>query len=681
MNSFEHAYSTPNSGSTRRYLTAIILIFAGLTLAIYSNAFFSPFVFDDLPFIYSDPNIRMTELSWEGIQKAALEGHPKHRWLPNISFALNYWAGQYQVPGYHAVNLFIHLFTGILLFFFFKTTLGANQNRDTQEGLLIAFFASLIWLVHPVNTQAVTYVCQRMTSLVALFYILAMLLYVKGRIAMRKSPLSQLKPALLFAGCALFGISAAISKENAGALPLFILLYEWFFFQDLKNILTPKRIAGVLIAAILFGAVAIAYLGENPLSRILASYARREFDLPQRVMTEFRVVVYYISLLFFPSSRRLTLEHDYPLSDGLADPATTGLALAAIIGAVAAAIFSAKKHRLLSFCILWFFGNLVIESSVIGIEIIFEHRNYLPAMMVSLFAVVLVFRHIKARPVAIGLLCGITAIASIWTFQRNAAWQTELSFYQDCVDKAPDKFRPRINLATALAFFGKTDAALAHLSMLLKKYPDSLTAYNTLGNIFVRQDRICEAIEAYLKGLRIHPNGRRSLSTDAASLHFNLAGLLLSRGLTDEAVYHYQESLRLNPNNAETHALLGRVLMQQENFAQAKTCFKKALYLDPKLETAAKNLNLLKKLKKNSDLDSKTQPLETISPAPENTDLYVMLGNFYQDQKKFKPAINAYRKALLINPEHAQARYNLSLCLGQRGQKIEVRRQKSGVRR
>jgi len=603
----------------------------------------------------------MTRLTADRITEAALKGKPRHRLLPNISFAVNYYLGRYNVPGYHLVNILIHLIVGILLFFFIKTTLKILPGRTgiSKNSILIPFFAALLWLVHPVNTEAVTYVCQRMTSMAAMFYILAMLLYVKGRLSIRSRKKS--KPAMFFVGCTISGLCAVASKENAATLPLFILLYEWFFFQDLKNIWTKKRIAWGLIAMVLFSIIALAYLGENPVNRIMAGYTRRDFTLPQRVMTEFRVVIYYISLFLFPFPGRLTLEHDYPLSHSLIDPWTTILSLAAIICLLGLAIKMAKKDRLVSFCILWFFGNLVIESSVIGIEIIFEHRNYLPYMMFCLLFVLMVFRLVKNRPVAIGLLCAITATASVWTFERNTCWQNELTFYQDCVNKAPGKLRPLNNLATTLAMQGRLKAAIPLFLKILETDPEYIKAYNSLGNILVRQNKIEKALNYYIKALMIPPDKVSYNITDLASVHFNLASVLLSRQMADEAVYHYKEGLKLDPNNAEAHFLIGKALMEQKKFAEAARQFKKALRLNPGLEDAEKNMKHLEKIKDKFSGRKRKPPLKTII-YPVNAALHFRLGTLYQNQKKYDMAINEYKKALLINSKDTLALHNLKAC-------------------
>ena len=263
----------------RSIYTAVgLFIIMAAGILTYSNTFDSPLVFDDEFFIINDTAVHMTDLSGDAIKTAAVDGRPRHRLMPNISFALNYYFGRLSPFGYHLVNLIIHLLSGIFLFFFIKNSFYIDpQNKQESHPELIAFFAALIWIVQPVGTQSVTYICQRMASMVALFYILSLLFYVKGRMAMRQTPSEWLKPCLFFSGGFLAAVCAFATKENAGTLPLVILLYEWFFFQDLKLKWSRRQTLWIAFFVIVFAGVVFWYMGENPLVRILNSYKRRDF--------------------------------------------------------------------------------------------------------------------------------------------------------------------------------------------------------------------------------------------------------------------------------------------------------------------------------------------------------------------------------------------------------------------
>jgi len=291
----------------------------------------------------------------------------------------------------------------------------------------------------------------------------------------------------------------------AATLPLFIFLYEWYFFQDLSKTWLRRSapyLGGILILLVL---VAFIYLGGHPLERILIGYEDRDFTLTQRLLTESRVVFFYISLLIFPYYSRLNLDHTFALSNSLIDPITTLVSVAVILGLIWLAIFLAKKERLISFSILWFFGNLAIESSVIPVEIIYEHRAYLPSMLVSMMVVVLTYRYAKPRWCRVGALCAMVIVLTFWSYERNSVWGDEVTLWADCIKKSPLKARPHNNLGNALARQGELNKAIAHYLEALKIAPDFAVAHNNLGLALAQQGRFEEAIYHYYEALEIRP--------------------------------------------------------------------------------------------------------------------------------------------------------------------------------
>jgi hypothetical protein len=186
----------------------VLLVFVVLGFLIYSNTLDVPFHFDDESNIVENPNIRLTGFSLKDITGACFKSVCPNRPVANLSFALNYYFHKYDVTGYHVINIVIHIITGILLYFFIKTTLCIPSLRSRYKSpTSIALFAALIWLVHPVQTQSVTYIVQRMNSMAAMFYILSFLLYAKALLVKDKD-----RTWPLFAGCVLAGSLALGSK-------------------------------------------------------------------------------------------------------------------------------------------------------------------------------------------------------------------------------------------------------------------------------------------------------------------------------------------------------------------------------------------------------------------------------------------------------------------------------------
>jgi Tfp pilus assembly protein PilF len=556
----------------------LCLLFGVIVFLLYSNTFQSPYIFDDWYHIEANRHIRLTSLSWDGIRQAAFDS-PLNRPVAYITLGLNYYFHGYELFGYHLVNIIVHLGAAIFLYMFLQATLSLQQARQKiNYSDWLPLTAALIWLVHPVQVQSVTYIIQRMNSLAAMFYILSMLLYARGRLAKGRGG-----KAFLFTGSICSGILALGSKEIAATLPLFILLYEWFFFQDLSFVWLQKKILPILGVGLLLIFVIILFLGLHPFSYIANTYGIRDFTLIQRVFTEFRVVLFYISLLLFPYPGRLNIDHEFQLSFSLFDPSITIMSMGLLLGLFGLATFLARKERLISFCILWFLGNLVIESSVIGLEIIFEHRTYLPAMLAIFAAVLLGSRLLPRKWPQISLALLIIVLLSIWTFQRNMTWQDEVTLRRDAVAKSPTKARALAILANALERNHEyVDAAYYYRKTLSLAPRNAAQIHYNLGNVLVAQKKYTEAVQHFSKAV--------ALSPDEVPMRLNLAIALSLQGNDIAASKELQELIRRHPREPRAHNNLGLLLMKQGKTKEAVFHFTKALALKPNFKQARLNL-------------------------------------------------------------------------------------------
>jgi tetratricopeptide (TPR) repeat protein len=570
--------------------TSLAALTIFLVFLIYSSNLDGPFVFDDGSNIKNNAAIRLTTLSWSDLKKAATNSPLSNRPLAYISFALNYYFHGYRTVGYRTVNILIHMLAGLFLFLFIKTTLRLPTMRSRYgNSNWLPYVAALIWLVHPLHTQSVSYIVQRMNSMSSMLYILSMLCYTRARLGQ-----SATVKWLLAAACILSGLLAFGTKETASTLPLFILLYEWFFFQDLSPKWLIRHLPFFIGLLILFLGVAMIYLDGHPFEKILSRYATRDFTPLQRVLTEFRVVILYLSLLLYPHPNRLNLDYDFPLSHSLVEPATTLLALMAIVGLLGWSIGLAKKDRLISFCILWYFGNLAIESSIIGLELVFEHRTYLPSMMIILMAVILVDRYLRFKVLKIAIICAITLVFSAWTYERNATWSNAVALWSDVVKKAPQKVRPHNNLGNALKRQGKIEEAIEEFNRALQINPGYAKAHNNLGTALAAQGKTDAAIKHFGFALYIDPN--------YAAAHSNIGVALASRDELEKAIVHFKAALRLKPDYAKVHSNLGAALVRQGKLHEALAHFQTALRLKPDDVQTYKNLQIcLKLIKQNKN--------------------------------------------------------------------------------
>lgn len=431
---------------------------------VYAKTLSGGFVFDDWSLILHNPDIRLTDFGWTGVANILTDLRP----VSTLTFAFNHMAHAYDYAGYHIVNIGVHIITGILLFFFTKTTLGLPSLDASygQHKQALAYAVCLLWLFNPVNTQSVSYIVQRQNSMAAMFCLGAMLFYAHGRLAKKKAATLLLMVGGLASGALAFG-----SKENAFALPAFILIYEWFFFQNA----TSRWFIRFCLAAMGGAAAVAAFLyfflpGMLPLGIINDGYDIYAFTMEQRLLTELRVLVYYITLIFFPHPSRLNIDIDFPYSSSWMDPPTTLVSFFLIAGLLALAVALARKKPLLSFCVLWFFGSLLMESSVVPLDIIFEHRLYLPSMSVILMAVLLCHRYIPGQKIKVGVFCVILSVFSIWTCERNGVWaESPMSIYKDSAAKSPEKARPFYNVGCEYAKLNRPKEAVLWLKRSVGK--------------------------------------------------------------------------------------------------------------------------------------------------------------------------------------------------------------------
>ena len=346
-----------------RHLIAIGLI-VGVALVAYSNTFHVPFHFDDRPNITENPNVQIKVFSWENIGRLIKNTYKESiRVFSYFTLALNYYFGGFNVFGYHLVNFFVHIASGIFLYWFLLLTLNLPSLKE-KYGIIsykVALFSSLIFISHPIQTQSVTYIVQRMASMAGMFYLLSLVLYIKGRLS------TGWPRVFYFAGTALSYLLGVFSKENVAILPLFIALYEFYFFQ--KFDLSPKGkkiLLGLVAGVLILGTFGFIIWGTRYINVIIEGYQYRTFTMSERVLTQFRVALYYITLLIYPHPSRLNLDYDFPISKTILDPSTTLISILIVAGLIGYSIWAAKKRPVLSFCILWYFGNLVIESSIIS---------------------------------------------------------------------------------------------------------------------------------------------------------------------------------------------------------------------------------------------------------------------------------------------------------------------------
>jgi tetratricopeptide (TPR) repeat protein len=499
------------------HLPAIIVLYV-LGFAIYLNSFPVPFVFDDHPNIRDNPSIRLDSLDIEGLRTAATESPAPRRPVANISFALNYLAGGYDVKGYHLVNVFIHVANGVLV-----------------------YFLALILL---------PFIVQRMTSMATMFYLLSLLLYLLGR-----EQNDGTRRGVCWAGALVSWLLALGSKEIAATLPVMIVITEYLFYRDRGRPWPGISPAYPLIAAAATVAVSLLYLGVDPTAAIVAEYANREFSIGERLLTELRVLIYYLSLMVFPFPGRLSIEHTFTISRSIIDPITTLAAAVLLAAMLGAALRIAGRLPIVSFCILWFLVTLSVESSFVGIELAFEHRLYLPMVAFAL-ATAYLFNLAPAHRGAMATTLGVVLVWALATASvaRNTVWQDPLRVWTDAVAKNPDSHRARNNLGRVLVDRGQPEAAALEFAEAIRIKSDYAEPHNNLGTLLARAGRFEQAMLHF--GAAIESNPRY------VQAYNNLGVALLSQGHTRDAVSQLDRAVTIAPGYAKAHGNLSRALAQ-----------------------------------------------------------------------------------------------------------------------
>jgi|694.fasta_scaffold02357_9 tetratricopeptide (TPR) repeat protein len=607
-----------------------------LGFAIYSNSIDCAFHFDDRNNIMENPVIR--DVSNVG----AIWEHSHTRFLPFYSFAMNYSISELEVGSYHYFNIFIHLLNAGLVWWLtllIFSISGLASNKIAESKNVIAFVMALLFVSHPLATQSVTYIVQRMASMAALFYLLAVIFYLKGRIA------DSSRRIIYYALFLIASVSAFLCKENSFTLPLTILLCEVCFFQTKSLKIQASKIysaLGLLVATLVIVLSNFSFsVFESKVPNGGTDYAVTSMNY---LLTQFKVIPIYIRLLLFPYNQNL--DHDIEPSFTLLD-APTLLGLLFLLSLIFFAIYFFKKNRIVSFGIFWFFIALSIESSIKPIEdVMFEHRTYLPSFGFFLALVGLVYHFVyeKSKYLAYFIFMVIIGVNSVLTYQRNNVWKDSLSLWSDVVSKSPNKARPYLNRGVAQWSLGNWKDAMSDYSQAIKLNPNYFAAaYWNLGIAQSKFNQWPESISNFTKAIEIYPSYFDAFQSRGIS-YSNLNQL-------KEAIDDLSKAIQLQPSNASCYFNRGNIYMMQKQWEAAKSDFTKAIELDPNYTDAYCNRSNvfvnLNELNKAIDDCSKT-----ISINPNYQKAFTNRALLYTELKEYERAIADYTKLIQINPKN-----------------------------
>ncbi len=671
----------------------LIVLSAGVL--VYLNSFSGVFLFDDARNIVNRLHIRQL---WP--LPGALLGD--QRPIVAISLAVNYAIGELEVWGYHFFNLAIHLLASLALFGVVRRTLlrpqfqgscgsgGRGWPRSSDLGTRLphsnrsptseemghpscgsswdpcapwlAASVALIWVVHPLQTQSVTYLIQRAESMMGLFYLLTLYCLIRGADSARPG----LWYAASIAACAL-GMG---SKPVMVTAPVVMWLFDWVFLaRSWRETLRRRWVLYLGLAATWFVLIACGVMRGvlNPdAHRATVGFGIRDITPMEYVLTQPGVILHYLKLALWPHP--LCLDYCWPVAEGVQAVILPGtVVLILLLGT----LWAFRRRPWLGFLGAWFFLILSPTSSFVPVkDPAFEHRMYLPLAAVVVLVVVggwrilagafdaLTLSRAVRRVLGGGLLLGVVVYLGFGTVARNRDYHSRVAMWSNVVGQRPLNARAHLDFGLALFDEGRIDEAVAQYSKALEIDSESAKAHTNLGNALVRQRKLDEALAHHREAARIAPN-----FTEARN---NLGACLLERGELDEAVTHLAAALRLSPDDASAHTNMGNALTHLGKIDQALDHYRTALRVAPDFVRAHLNLGMVLVWQKRY-AEAISHLNEAVRIRPNHLSGRYNLGVALEQLGRLDEAIEQYREILRLDPHHSDARQRLTAALAKRG--------------
>ncbi len=598
----------------------LLLIVA--TIVVYLNSFDGVFVLDDQRYIADNPRVHQL---WPIMPLL-----DRRRPVVDISLAVNYTLSELDLWSYHAFNLLIHMLAGLTLYGTVRRTLLLGQFRERLGRIAgrLAFVIALIWAIHPLQTQSVTYLIQRAESMMGLFYLLTVYCVLRGASSdcNRRWYLAAILASALGMGSKGVMITAPVVVllyDRAFIAPSFrlVLRHRWGLYVGLAAtwgvLCASGLVAGVLSASRANTTVGFSYKGISPLE-----YAA----------TQPGVILYYLRLAFWPVG--LCLDYDWPVARSAAQIVPPAIVLALLIGAT---IWALIRRPWAGFLGAWFFIILSPTSSFIPLrDPLFEHRMYLPLAAVVTLVVIgahLAWEALSSRwrlskwpqRMTISTLVAAVAIAlGYGTVDRNRDYHSAARMWTDVAASRPYSDRARYNLGVTLLREKKVQEAEIAFKQALHLNPRSDRALYNLGKICALRGDTSTALEYYLAALEVNPH--------LAEGHNDVANILARQGQPQLAIAHYHQAIRVNPGYVQAYFNLGNVLLAVGETDEAVEALTKAVQL-----------------------------------APQTAPVHYALGQAYEKQGNRDAAFKEYRRVLELDPNHVGARQALDALRTRRG--------------
>lgn len=593
------AATNPTEKKTILISIALIII---LGFSVYANSLDAKFSWDDEALVKNNIYIRnwsrLPNIFTENIGAGAGEIQNFYRPLQMITYMFDYSLWKSNVRGYHLTNIFLHLLAALSIYCLINIL---YDNR------FLSLLAGLFFVVHPVHTEAVTYISGRADSLSLLFMLLSLIFYVKY---LHKNS------AIFYLLVLVSYISALLSRENALIFPILLLLYHYTF----KKRLSAKAFLPILSLTFFYIILRFTVLKD------ISPYTPVTSDLFQRLPGFFVAITNYMRLLILPVN--LHMEYGNMLFNFANPKATIGMIIFFSLLVYIFKIRNSTNKRVIFFSICWFILTLLPHSNLYPINAYMaEHWLYVPSVgffliLANLFNYIYTVK--KFKIFSIGLIISLLIFYSYLTIKQNSYWKDSLTLYERTLIYAPDSPRLHSNLSAEYHRLGRYDEAIKSYKNIIENnpnYSEMYKVYNNLGVAYHAIGRREEAIAVYKKAIGFRP--------DYPNLYYNLGMVYSDISKYEEAIASYKKGIEIKPDSADAdmYNKLGIAYSVSGKYDEAISSFKKAIELDPRY-----------------------------------IDPYDNLGKLYCSMNNYKEAIDLYKKLQNIHPDYADVYNNLAVA-------------------
>ena len=575
----------------------------------------------------------------------------QNRPLTNLSLALNFYFGQLDPFGYHIVNFIFFFLTGLGIWLLLNR-LFIRLGYDPARSEIAAWLSALLWVSHPLNTQAVTYIVQRHVSFAGAFSIWSIYFFHLGMEAKKRR-------LMLYSLCAIWAICALLCKETALTLPAIILLYKIYFFDELKPGWMRINAKWVIALAVFYALASLAALRPVMIDHLRHEFMSNHVSAWGKFISAPRPLFWYLYLIAFPFPQFMSLIHEFPISAGFFHPFTTAVSWLGFLAAVFIAIAMARSLKIFSFAVLWYLGSLAVESMPLPIDLVNEHRLYLA--MLSVLVPACAWPAVKGKNLnmAIPWAMLVAIFFGFFTFSRNLVWINDIALWRDVHLKFPQYANAYNELGFAYVNQGRYDRALQDLNKAIEIDPANAFAYNNRGILFKSRGLLDLAMQDFNKAIELDPGYAKAL--------YHRALIYAARGRPDLAIRDCSYAIELDPQFAEACFFCGNVHLDKGQLDLAIRDLSKAIELNPRYAYAYNNRGAAYAAKGQLDLAMKDFN-QAIELDPKYVRPYVGRGGIFSARGQLDLAMKDFNKAIELNPNYAQAYYNRGLLYKTKGQ-------------